>query len=275
MIYASVIPDGHVLLAVDDSWWWRFHSFHWQHSPHLHYINCYKFLLVANSNIPFTNTGPLLLSLPTLYIWNGSWKFCVGVWIEVSIPTRAWMGGLHHRSGELFLSIEPNATSVFYWNSMILLVQVQMVAYSIALILFFQNSFTTNCFPVFICAVDYSCLMSLTPTKWPTLIKITKTHMATVHQITSCMHFSLVLHSWLCIHCMGRHCLYPDTQIIGNVQCVLPHTESKFANTKLSQLYPWKHHLDIWVCSFSSSPLIGLFRIWLFCRASLPSWKDK
>lgn len=88
MIYASVIPDGHVLPAVDDSWWWRFHSFHWQHSPRLHYINCYKFLLVANSNIPFSNTGPLLLSLSTLYIWNGSRKFCVGVWIEVSIPTR-------------------------------------------------------------------------------------------------------------------------------------------------------------------------------------------
>lgn len=48
---------------------------------------------------------------------------------------------------------------------------------------------------------------------------------------------------------------------------VLPLIEGKFANS--SQLYPWKHHLNVWVCRLSSSPLI-----WVFCRPS-PTPKKK
>lgn len=123
---------------------------------------------------------------------------------------------------------------------------------------FFQDSFATNCFLVFICADDYSCLN----------VSYTKEMTHRTVRWAMQVHFSVILHlsPWLLIHCMGRWCLYPDTQIFGKLECVLSLTEGKFANCKSSQLYPWKHHLNIWVCNFSSNLLI---RIWLFCSPSL------
>lgn len=79
----------------------------------------------------------------------------VGVWIEVRISDRVWMEGLHHMSGELFLLIEPNATLLSLKQHGIVdscLFDGPQHPFDM---FFSQNFLTTNCFLVFICAVDY------------------------------------------------------------------------------------------------------------------------
>lgn len=198
---------------------------------------------------------------------------CVGIWIEVRISDRVWMEGVHHMSGELFLLIEPNAAFSFHWNSVALLTHIWLMAHSIPLWCFFPELLHNQLFPgLYLCCWLFQPNWCLHSKKWPTLIKIPQHTLLQFVRLAMQVYFSLILHSipWLHIYCTDRWYLYLDTQFFGKVGYVLPLIEGKFANCKSSQLRPWKHHLNIWVCSFSSSPLI---RIWVFCRPSPSSPK--